>query len=164
MLLPRPRAEGNPSNAYKQGMVVCYVDPSRTRVWKSSLVFNDLTCYSEIGNRLAESTRVSNPQVTPDGNGSNLPLPPLIVGQPSASSRFGYHGLVTDKQWIEFLKESIASHDRQIGEVTERIAAQAVNIDKLVVMSNRDAVDIASLARIAESHDKRLDRLEGGRA
>ena len=71
---------------------------------------------------------------------------------------------MTDKQWIEFLKESIASHDRQIGEVTERIAAQAVNIDKLVVMSNRDAVDIASLARIAESHDKRLDRLEGGRA
>jgi hypothetical protein len=71
---------------------------------------------------------------------------------------------VTDKEWVEFLRESIASHDRQIGELTDRIAAQTANIDKLVVMSNRDGVDIASLARIAESHDKRLDRLEGGRA
>jgi hypothetical protein len=103
MLLPQPRAEGNPSNVYKQGMVVCYVDPSPIRVVKSSLVFNNLTCYSGIGNRLAESTRVSNPQITPDGNGLTLPLPPVIVGQPSASSRFGYHGLVTDKQWVEFL-------------------------------------------------------------
>ena len=71
---------------------------------------------------------------------------------------------MTDKEWVEFLRESIASHDRQIGELTDRIAAQTANIDKLVVMSNRDGVDIASLARIAESHDKRLDRLEGGRA
>jgi hypothetical protein len=37
--------------------------------------------------------------------------------------------------------------DRQIGELTDRIAAQTANIDKL-----------------AESHDKRLDKLEGGRA
>jgi 2-C-methyl-D-erythritol 4-phosphate cytidylyltransferase len=64
----------------------------------------------------------------------------------------------------EFLKESIASHDRQIVELTYRIAVQTANIDKLVVMSNRDGVDIASLARIAKSHNKRPDRLEGGRA
>jgi hypothetical protein len=44
-----------------------------------------------------------------------------------------------------------------------RIAEQTANIDKLATMSNRDGVDIASLARIAKSHDKRLDRLEGGR-
>jgi hypothetical protein len=54
---------------------------------------------------------------------------------------------MTDKQWVKFLRESIASHDRQIGELTDRIAAHAANIDQLVVMSNRDRVDIASLDR-----------------
>ena len=71
----------------------------------------------------------------------------------------------------EFLRQSIESHDRQIGELVEKmaevaqnIAAQTANIDKLVEMSNRDAIDIAALARIAEAHEHRLDRIEGQEA
>jgi ABC-type transporter Mla subunit MlaD len=76
---------------------------------------------------------------------------------------------MTNEEWMEFLKESIASHDRQLGELTDklnsltdRVNAQTANIDKLVGMSNRDAVDIAALARIAESHENRISDLEGG--
>jgi hypothetical protein len=35
------------------------------------------------------------------------------------------------------------------------------NIRKLVEISNRDANDIAALARIAESHERRVTGLEG---
>jgi ABC-type transporter Mla subunit MlaD len=92
---------------------------------------------------------------------------------------------------MEFLKQSIASHDRQIGELwdwladvtkqitaqTANIAAQTANIDKLtsnvdgltanmrklVEVSNQDATAIAQLAAIAQRHEQRLDNLEGGR-
>ncbi len=70
---------------------------------------------------------------------------------------------------VEFLKQSIASHDRQIGEltdwlaeVTKQITAQTANIDKLVEVTNRDAAAIRQLAAIALRHDERLDNLEGG--
>jgi len=58
---------------------------------------------------------------------------------------------------MEFLTQSIESHDRQIGEITESIA-------KLVEVTNQDAVAIRALARIAESHDRRITDIEGGRA
>jgi hypothetical protein len=64
---------------------------------------------------------------------------------------------------MEFLKQSIASHDRQIGELTDRLAAQTANIDKLVEVTNRDATAIRQLAAIALRHEERLDNLEGGR-
>jgi hypothetical protein len=71
---------------------------------------------------------------------------------------------------FEFLKQSIASHDRQIGEltdrlaeVTEQIAAQTANINKLVEVTNQDATAIRQLAAIAQRHEERLDDLEGGR-
>jgi hypothetical protein len=67
------------------------------------------------------------------------------------------------------LKQSIESHDRQIGELTdlvvrlgERIDAQSANIDKLIDVSNRDAADIMALARIAESRERRITGLENG--
>jgi hypothetical protein len=76
---------------------------------------------------------------------------------------------MSNEEWTEFMKESIASHDRQIAELVEngarldaRIAAQGANIDKLVQVSNRDAIDIAALARIAEARGRRLERHEGG--
>ena len=86
---------------------------------------------------------------------------------------------MTIDERLEFLTQSIESHDRQLGELTDRlnmlansfevqgarvdarIAAQSANIDKIVEMSNRDAIDIAALARIAQSHERRLDRIEG---
>jgi Tfp pilus assembly protein PilN len=75
---------------------------------------------------------------------------------------------MTPEQWIEFLRHSIESHDRQIAELVEngarldaRIAAQSANIDKLVEVTNKDADAIRRLAAIAERHEQRLDRIEG---
>jgi len=60
---------------------------------------------------------------------------------------------MTTDEWIEFIKQSIESHDRQIGELTEAIG-------KLVAVSNEDASSIRALARIAEAHEKRISRIE----
>ncbi len=72
---------------------------------------------------------------------------------------------------MEFLRQSIESHDRQIGELTDKIALlgdkiaiQTANIDKLVQVTNQDAIAIQTLARVAERHERRLDRLDGGSA
>ncbi len=69
---------------------------------------------------------------------------------------------------MQFVLQSIESHDRQIAELVEngvrldaRIAAQSENIDKLVEVTNQDAIAIRTLARIADIHQKRLDRIEG---
>jgi len=61
---------------------------------------------------------------------------------------------MTDELWVKFIRESTASHDRQIGELTDRIAVQTANIDKLVEVTNQRA----------EAHEHRLDRLDGGDA
>ena len=58
---------------------------------------------------------------------------------------------------MEFLTHSIESHDRQMGEIMDAIA-------KLVEVTNQDATSIRALARIAETHDRRLTNLEGDRA
>ena len=78
---------------------------------------------------------------------------------------------------IEFLMQSIESHDRQLGEITDRIgeitdrigeitdrigentlqiAQLADSVGKLVTVTNDDATAIRTLARIAESHERRL--------
>jgi hypothetical protein len=69
---------------------------------------------------------------------------------------------------FEFLRQSIESHDRQIGELTEglaslkeTVAAQTANIDKLVRVTNEDAIAIRTLARIADAHEQRIVGLEG---
>jgi hypothetical protein len=61
---------------------------------------------------------------------------------------------------FEFLRQSIESHDRQLGELTgglaplkETVAAQTANIDKLVGVTNEDATTIRTLARIADAHE-----------
>lgn len=56
---------------------------------------------------------------------------------------------------MEFLAQSVESHDRQIGEIMDAIA-------KFVRVTNEDAALINKLARIAERHDQRLTDPEGG--
>ncbi len=77
---------------------------------------------------------------------------------------------MTIDERIEFLMQSIESHDRQIGELTGQIGelkdqigdlTKAVN--KLVNVSNEDATAIRTLARIADAHEKRISRLEENR-
>jgi hypothetical protein len=71
---------------------------------------------------------------------------------------------------MEFLMQSIESHDRQIAELVDngtrldgRISALGDKIDKLVEVTNQDANAIRTLAHIAELHQNRLDRIEGNR-
>ena len=51
---------------------------------------------------------------------------------------------------MQYLKVSIESHDRQIGELTDRLAEQAANLEKLIVVAH-------DLVIIARSHEERLD-------
>jgi hypothetical protein len=57
---------------------------------------------------------------------------------------------------LELMSHANEAQDRRI----ERLTA---SIEKLVEVGNRDALDISSLARIAEAHDHRLENLEGDR-
>ncbi len=50
---------------------------------------------------------------------------------------------MTIDERIEFLMQSIESHDRQIGDITDAI-------NKLVAVTNQDATAIDTLARIAD--------------
>ncbi len=77
---------------------------------------------------------------------------------------------MTMDERVEFLRQSIESHDRQIGELTSDVsqltrdvAELTRSIDKLVAVSNEDATAIRTLARIAEVHEARIAGLEGNR-
>ena len=54
------------------------------------------------------------------------------------------------------MRHANEAQDRRIEKLT-------ASIEKLVEVSNRDAIDISALARIAEAHEHRLENLEGGR-
>jgi hypothetical protein len=63
---------------------------------------------------------------------------------------------MTIDERIGFLVQSIESHDRQIGELTDAVT-------KLVAVTNQDATAIRTLARIAEAHEKRISQIEDNR-
>ena len=61
-----------------------------------------------------------------------------------------------------FIRWSIASHDRQIGELVEQGQETAALLQRVIEAQNRDAEHINALVRIAEIHERRLSDLEGG--
>jgi hypothetical protein len=63
---------------------------------------------------------------------------------------------MTIDERIGFLVQSSESHDRQIGELTDAIT-------KLVAVTNEGATAIRTLARIAETHEKRISQQEDNR-
>lgn len=74
---------------------------------------------------------------------------------------------MTMEERMEFLTQSIESHDRQIGELTEQVNRLGDKIDKnadaiakLVAVTNDDATAIRALVRIAEAHEARIANLE----
>jgi 4-hydroxy-3-methylbut-2-en-1-yl diphosphate synthase IspG/GcpE len=67
---------------------------------------------------------------------------------------------MTFDEQAEFLMQSIASHDRQIGENAAHIRELKEAIASLVRVTNQDVVDIQALARIAESHEQRISKIE----
>jgi hypothetical protein len=75
---------------------------------------------------------------------------------------------MTIDERIEFLMRSIESHDRQIGELTQRAwdhDARMTRIEdaleKLVRVTSEDAIAIRALARIADAHERRIAGIEG---
>jgi len=75
---------------------------------------------------------------------------------------------MTIDERLEFLMQSVESHDRQIGELTDKIGGLANKVDqvtdavaKLVEVTNQDATAIRTLARIADAHERRISNLEG---
>jgi hypothetical protein len=55
---------------------------------------------------------------------------------------------------LELMSHANEAQDRRIEKLT-------ASIEKLVEVSNKDAVNISALARIAEAHERRLENLEG---
>ena len=70
---------------------------------------------------------------------------------------------MTIDERIEFLMQSIESHDRQIGELTGQVGELTKAISKLVAVSNEDATAIRTLARIADAREKRISQPEENR-
>jgi hypothetical protein len=69
---------------------------------------------------------------------------------------------MTYEERFEYLTQSIESHDRQIGELTGQIVELKDSIATLARATNDDATAIRTLARIAEAHEHRITRMEGG--
>lgn len=86
--------------------------------------------------------------------------------------------LMTIDERIEFLVQSVESHDRQIGELTEQVAKLGDKVDKIGDSVDRLAVRfdgltvlmadlLGAVKVIAEgvgNHEQRLTKLEGVRA
>ena len=65
---------------------------------------------------------------------------------------------------VKELHSSTQEQGRNIAEQGRNIAEQGRNIDRLIINAERDAEAIRTLARIAESHQRRPTGLEGGPA
>jgi prefoldin subunit 5 len=63
----------------------------------------------------------------------------------------------------EALTESVEMLRDRTTEIARSVEQLTASVSKLVEVTNRDAVDISALARIAESHDRRLSDIEGRR-
>jgi hypothetical protein len=75
---------------------------------------------------------------------------------------------MTIEERIEFLMQSIESHDRQIGELTDQIKANDSQIGELRAMTGQVLTSVATLAStvgtladVANNHERRITRIEG---
>ena len=68
---------------------------------------------------------------------------------------------MTNEEWMEFMKVSIASHDRQLGELTDIMAATGRRIEALTGHMVNLADHMAALAATSISHERRLNSLDG---
>jgi chromosome segregation ATPase len=87
---------------------------------------------------------------------------------------------MTNEDWIEYMNQSIASHDRQLGELTDKIAeahARATENEAKLAQSKAET-DVAfrelahHMAKLADNmsvfsatvihHEHRLNNIDGG--
>lgn len=62
---------------------------------------------------------------------------------------------------IEALTMNLELASRDIEALRAAQATTTANIDKLVAVTNQDAIAIRTLARVADAHEARLRALEG---
>lgn len=65
-------------------------------------------------------------------------------------------------QRIENLRVNIESLHSSVTELHAAVHEQRLRTEELIEAARRDGENIAALARIAESRERRLTRLEGG--
>jgi hypothetical protein len=63
---------------------------------------------------------------------------------------------MTDEQRYEFLRQSIESHDRQLGEITDKIAVLEGKTEVLTDAMTRMAEAMTTLAQTATNHERRI--------
>jgi chromosome segregation ATPase len=92
---------------------------------------------------------------------------------------------MTIEERFEFLTQSIESHDRQLGEITDKMADLTVKqdqlttkfdqlttkvdglsglMDKVLTSMHTLTVTVSTLADVANNHERRLTRIEGNAA
>jgi methyl-accepting chemotaxis protein len=67
-------------------------------------------------------------------------------------------------QYVELLAHESARHDRQIAELTSSVNAMNDSVKRLAAIAETALDSINALARIAESHERRITRIDGGQA
>jgi chromosome segregation ATPase len=70
---------------------------------------------------------------------------------------------MTIDERLEFLIQSAESHDRQIGELTDKVNSLTAKMDRLTESVDRMATTVTNLALIVESHERRISNLEDGK-
>ena len=68
---------------------------------------------------------------------------------------------MTIDERLEFLTQSAESHDRQIGELTEKVDNLASRFDTLAGMMGQLLGAMKTLAETATDHEHRISGLEG---
>jgi hypothetical protein len=68
---------------------------------------------------------------------------------------------MTDEQRNEFLRQSIESHDRQLGEITDKLATLGRTVETLTQSMARMAAAMTTLAETVTGHERRISGLEG---
>jgi len=69
---------------------------------------------------------------------------------------------MTNEAWMEYLKVSIASHDRQLGELTDKMAQTNAKVDDLAGHMLKLADHMAALAQTTIQYERRLNNIDGG--
>jgi hypothetical protein len=68
---------------------------------------------------------------------------------------------MTLEERFDFLNQSIESHDRQLGEITDRMSDLTYKVDALTGMMGQLLGAMKTLAETVTTHERRITGLEG---
>jgi hypothetical protein len=68
---------------------------------------------------------------------------------------------MTFEERVEFLMQSTESRDRQLGEITDKLAKLTTKVDAIGGMVGQLTAAMTTLAQIVTNHERRIAGLEG---